>query len=388
MLRNDHGVTVTVTDKPGDIFLISRYYYAVTDRVSLQPAAVREKISPHYAARRIMGKKRQLKKKPRSVVPDDYFTTGPVEFARFGRHIVGRSHASAADLKVAHAKMADDLPSIIAGIDDLVAQIAEHIARLPGERLLHRAWWECAMISTMRGDSSESDLLAAMRMIDYVQNVIASVKPAGKIAHEVNEEDWQELSKLVKSLFTRLTFEYQIALTASHIIENKDLDMNLEEFRSRAEVMWMNIRGERYQCHEKQALEDILPPHSDVLTRLFGIDAQTLIDELDKILAKLSHGLVDMRDELEGFREDTLKRMEELAKTTGCTDVATLRDKIFEDPALEARRQHIDGELFGLDLYDVAKNTNIPKALLDELAWSPGEEEDFFAPGPLSGWPL
>lgn len=244
------------------------------------------------------------------------------------------------------------------------------------------------MINITRDGPSESDSLAAMRMIDYVQSVIASVKPAENVGTEVSEEEWGELSEHVKTLFTRLTLEYQIALTASKAKEDADLDMELEEFRYRAEVMWMSIRGERYQCHEKQALEDILLPHSDVLVRLFGIDAQALINELDKILAKLSRGLMDIMVEFESFREDTLNRLEELAKRTCSTNVEALRDKVFEDPALEARRQRISGEFFGLDLYDVAKNTDIPKALLDELVWSPGEEEDFFAPGPFSGWPV
>jgi hypothetical protein len=80
--------------------------------------------------------------------------------------------------------------------------------------------------------------------------------------------------------------------------------------------------------------------------------------------------------------------MEELAKEPELVDLETLSDKAFEDPALEARRQRVGGALFGLDLFDVAKNTNIPKTLLDELTWSPGEEEDFFAPGPFRGWPV
>jgi preprotein translocase subunit SecA len=335
-----------------------------------------------------MVKKRQQKQKPRSIAPDDYFAEGPFEFARFGRHVVSRSRACAADWEKAKAKMAEHHPTITAEIDDLVTQIAEQVARLPGERLLHRAWWEFAMINTIRESPSEFDWLLAMRMIDYVQSVIASVKPAKDIALEVSEEEWQVLSKRVKTLFERLTSEYQFALTAYNSIENKDFDVALEEFRNRAEVIWMNIRGERYQCHEKQALEDILLPHSDVLLQLFGIDAQTLIDEFDKILAKLSHGLMDMMVELESFRADTLNRMEELAKEPEIVDIETLRDKVFEDSTLEARRQRVEGELFGLDLFDVAKNTNIPKALLDELTWSPGEEEDFFAPGPFCGWPL
>jgi uncharacterized protein YchJ len=244
------------------------------------------------------------------------------------------------------------------------------------------------MINIMGEGSSDSDSLSAMRMIDYIQSVIASVNPAEDQTPDVSDEDWALLSERVHSLFTRLTLEYQIALTASKTKENKYLDLELEEFRFRAEVMWMNIRGDRYQCREKRALEDILLPHSDVLVRLFGIDAQTLINELDKILAKLSRGLMELLIELESFREDTLKRLEELAKETGSSDMEALRDKVFADPALESRRKHVGGELFGLDLFDVGKNTSIPQPLLDELAWSPGEEEEFFAPGQFCGWPV
>jgi preprotein translocase subunit SecA len=331
---------------------------------------------------------RPKKQKSRSAAPDDYFAAGPLEFARFGQLVLGRSRVSAVDREETIAKLAAHLPAIIAEIDDLVAQIAEQVARLPGEGLLHRAWWEFVNIKTLRDAPSESNLLDAMRMIDYVQSVIASVKPAENVASEVSEEEWGTLSECVKTLFKRLSLDYQISLTASKITEAGDLDMEREEFRYRAEVMWMNVRGERYQCHEKQALEDILSPHSEVLTRLFGIDAQTLIDELDKILIKLSRGLMDMMVELKVFQEDTLKRMEELAKETDFANIEVLRDKVFEDPELETRRQRVGGELFGLDLYDVEKNTNIPKALLDELAWTPGEEEDFFAPGPFHGWPM
>ena len=334
-----------------------------------------------------MGRKRGQKQKFRSVAPDDYFTAGPLEFARFGRYGICRSRASVADWKEANEKMATRLPVITAEIDDLVGQIARQVARLPGERLLHRAWWEFAMVNITRDGRSESEAVA-MRMIEYVQSVIASVKSAETVAAEVCDEEWRELSEHVNTLFTRLTLEYQIALTASKTRENADLDMDLEKFRYQAEVMWINNRVKRYQCHEKQALEDILLPHSDILVRLFGIGAQALIDELDKILAQLSRGPMDIKVEFESFKKDSLNRLEELAKKSDPTDVEALWDKVLENPALEARRQRIGGKLFGLDLYDVAKNTDIPKALLDELTWSQGEEEDFFSPGPFCGWPL
>ena len=44
--------------------------------------------------------------------------------------------------------------------------------------------------------------------------------------------------------------------------------------------------------------------------------------------------------------------------------------------------------MFGMDLFDVTKNTSLPQSLLDELTWSPGEDVEFFAPGDFCGWPL
>ena len=55
---------------------------------------------------------------------------------------------------------------------------AAQIARLPPDRLLQRGWWEySAMIVGLGGrDASDSEKLAATRMVDYVQSEIVSVK--------------------------------------------------------------------------------------------------------------------------------------------------------------------------------------------------------------------
>ena len=126
----------------------------------------------------------------------------------------------------------------------------------------------------------------------YIQSIIASVKP-DTYADDVSEDGWKKLKADVAELFHRLTIEYQTCLTGYRMVQDPSLDMELEEFRMRAEVLWLNIRGKRYHVHERQALLDILAPHSDVLIRLFGIDSTSLVDELDKILAKLTLGLAD-----------------------------------------------------------------------------------------------
>ena len=184
--------------------------------------------------------------------------------------------------------MADELPTIVAEIDALVARIADCVAGFPPERLLHRAWWDFAITAIPLDGKNvdELDQMMAARMVEYVQSIIASVGPRMPSSEDFSDADWDALKENVKSLFTRLTGDYQMCLTASMRAQDPNLDMELEEFRFRAEGLWMNIRGKRDQPHETQALLDLLTAHSDVLIRLFGIDAPTLVRELGKVLAK------------------------------------------------------------------------------------------------------
>jgi hypothetical protein len=62
--------------------------------------------------------------------------------------------------------------------------------------------------------------------------------------------------------------------------------------------------------------------------------------------------------------------------------------KVLEDDNLVAQRDRFAGAMFGLDLFDVGKNTILPKVMLDALSFSPGEDTEFFAPGEFAGWPL
>jgi len=334
--------------------------------------------------------KRRRNAKRRSAVPDDYMEHGKLEFARFGKVVVSRNRATSEQFKATQEILADGLPGIITEINALVERIAGQVARLPADRLLQRAWWEFAgmAIGLGRKAGEGPDDGLTLRMIDYVQSIVASVVPASTCVEDVIESDWGALKGDVRRLFEALTRDYQLALTAHHRRQNPTLDMELEEFRFRAETIWMNVRGERYQAHERQALLDVLSPHSDVLVHLFGIDAPTLVGELDKVLTKLTLGLGDALNDLKRLQEDAADKLAEAAAQADGTGLDDIRAGLFEDPEFAARSGRVTGELFGLDLFDVGKITNLPEALLAELAWSPGEEKEFFAPGEFSGWPL
>lgn len=329
------------------------------------------------------------KKKAKYKKPDDYFAAGPMEFARFGRVMIGRSRATQEQFEAAQGRMVAQYPVTVSEIDTLVASIAAQIARLPPDRLLQRGWWEySAMIVGLGGkDADDSEKLAAARMVDYVQSVIVSVKPA-QYAADVSEENWTKLKADVATLFRRLTLDYQMCLTAYRRNQNPQLDMELEEFRFRAETLWLNIRGKRYQLHERQALLDVLAPHSDILLKLFGLDAAALAAEFDKILTRLTHGLMDIARDMKELHAKSMARLDELAAKHQDLDFEALMAKVFEDGGLAAQRDRFAGAMFGLDLFDVGKNTDLPKVMLDALSYFPGEDTELFASGEFSGWPL
>ena len=329
------------------------------------------------------------KRKAKNVKPDDYFAAGPMEFARFGRIVLGRSRATHEQFEAVQARMVAQYPITVSEIDTLVASIATQIARLPPAHLLHRGWWEysAAVVGLGGKEADDSEKLVAARMVDYVQSVIVSVKPA-QDADKVSDEDWAKLKADVETLFRRLTLDYQMCLTAHRRVRDPQLDMRLEEFRFRAETLWLNIRGKRYQLHERQALLDVLAPHSDVLLKLFGLDAAALATEFDKILTRQTHGFMDIATDMKELKEKSMARLEELAAKEEVLDCEALRAKVFEDPGLSALRDRFAGAMFGLDIFDVEKNTALPKALLDALSYLPGEDTEFFAPGEFAGWPL
>ena len=78
-------------------------------------------------------------------------------------------------------------------------------------------------------------------MVDYVQSVIVSVNPK-QYADNISDEDWAKLKSDVATLFRRLTLDYQMCLTARRRAQDPQLDMRLEEFRFRAETLWLRAR--------------------------------------------------------------------------------------------------------------------------------------------------
>ena len=333
------------------------------------------------------------KRKQKPILPDEVFVRGPIRLARYGNHIVYESNWEDGEFTKMQENAGAMYPAIVAKIDKLVEDIASLVQELPPKKLLHRAWGEFAVRHMKIETEADLDLedITALRMIDYIQSLIASVTPSEKQRQEVSEKEWQTLRAKIDKLFSTLNGEYQICRTAKAAIEDASFDIDEQEFFFKAQLYWCNIRGDRYQIHEIEHLRDLFVDHSAVFEDLFGITAHQFVNELEKMLQSLTFGLTETLEELHSFQQDSLAALEaKLATTPNKTDVSlpTLMQEVISENQWQSRQEQVIGRFFGTDLFDIGKVTSLPQELIDELSWRPGEETTFLAGGEFRGWPL
>ena len=158
---------------------------------------------------------------------------------------------------------------------------------------MRRAYWE--MAHQHLGLSSESkadhEAVISVRMVDYIQSIIASVPQAETVESSPTEEDWQKLKTLVDELFSQLTLDYQICRTAVARKDDSDFDLDFEEYFFKAQGHWCMVRGDRYLIHELAFLEDFLSPHEEIIHELFNLSVSELLDGLRNIQESLTTGV-------------------------------------------------------------------------------------------------
>lgn len=183
-----------------------------------------------------------------------------------------------------------------------------------------------------------------------------------------------------------MNFDYPVCRTAVARTQ-PDFDENLEEFRVKAQMYWVNVRGHRYQVHEPEHLRELLVPHSAVFQELFGITAEQFVDEMTKLLRNFADGILATVLDLGRFRTDVLAAMRTVVETGnrgGDVRFEELMTRVVKENGWEDRSREILGRAVGTDAFDVQRVTNLPVGLLEHLAWSEGGDANFFAPGDMA----
>ncbi|ARR51824.1 hypothetical protein ETN89_20860 (plasmid) [Photobacterium damselae subsp. damselae] len=331
-------------------------------------------------------KKRKINK------PDENFTYGPLEVLRFGDKLLYKSNWSEEQFHHTQKELASRYEEIVQQIDTLVEGIAKKVSELPAEQMLHRAWTE--MFASHIGMKSESEATSeqvhTIRMLEYLQSVIVSIEPNEVVKTEITEEDWEWLACSVEKLFDLINHSYHLSATAKKRLQNPDLNMDEEEFYFKSQMYWCNVRGERYHCHQEEYLNDLLLTHNDALIKNFDISASELITELMKVQYSLTRGMADAFAEFDEFIAKTHEKAEAKIEAGLADDKSVVEtwQLVVEENNWQDWCASIMGRLFGLDLFDLSKVTNLPVKFLSVLSFERGEDTDLFSGGEFKGWPL
>jgi hypothetical protein len=338
--------------------------------------------------------------KKKLVKPDDYFSSGLFEFARFGKNVVMRSNATAEQLDVIHGLLLEKLPNIEKKIESLVKTAVDLINEHEPTILLHRAYWEMASHHTAMitddshtpVDTEAEDALTSVRALEYIQNVVAST-PANKIQKDkVDEEQWTRLIETISNLYKTFNTEYLLAYSIKSRSEDS-LEEEVAQFRIQSVAHWVNVRGERYSNHEKEHLEDLLLCQNELIEDVLGVSARTLVDEIFKIHDSLTNGVGESAietGELSNIVYTEFERRIESGKLKPNSEQEIQSEllNIVDDLGLSERHEKAIGRFLGFDLFDLQKVTNLPQNVLEKLSWGRGEETTFFSGDKFSGWPI
>ena len=170
-------------------------------------------------------------------------------------------------------RLDERLERLAAETPGLIAEIASLVASLPPDQLLYRAYFEYFIRS--QGVRDDTDMgpeqIISMRMIDYVQSVIASVPPAPDQKDELSDRDWETLRGAVERLFTT-HIEAFAAVRMRHEAGFQDPEGNLRESFLQSSLVryWYSVSGKRFPHHFRQHLSDLLSPHSEMLDETFS----------------------------------------------------------------------------------------------------------------------
>jgi hypothetical protein len=131
-----------------------------------------------------------LAKQSREILPDEHFSYGPIEYARFGKNIVTRNNMTQKQHEEFISRAASKLPEIEQEIDEKISRIVGLVTRLPSSEVLKRAYWEMAtnFLCKDEDERETNDGVVSLRMVDYIQSIIASVHcPIEDSNDEVNQ---------------------------------------------------------------------------------------------------------------------------------------------------------------------------------------------------------
>lgn len=303
------------------------------------------------------------------IKPDDYFSDGIIEMARFGNTVIAHNNMTEEQHKEWISTIASHYEEEKESIDNLIRRIKENLS-LVDPLMLFNFLTSINSIMLMSTDvTSEMDIPVdtnfQLRSVEYIQSLLVSMEHDKNIEIiDVEQEAiYHEISYMCTELYKKMPCFY--IFWSAKQQETGNLRYEDEDYIIFAQMM-SQVRGEQYQNFRIPVLQELLLPQETLIKEIYGLSVAEIISGLEIMEKNLSSGRLDALMEL--------------------------GDQVFDDrePDDDYKEEcrKIAFKAVGTALYEVKENTNWTDTLINDLSLGVGCDNSFLAHDEFSGWPI
>lgn len=235
-------------------------------------------------------------------------------------------------------------------------------------------------ISEQADNRPKKDVLNSFQFaLEYLHAIWSCYAPS---VAETDRLDEARAAKLFPTFerFQSATARYCAASSAG----NPSSEPGVVELEFHAKSTWTVIRGNRYQVLEEEFFRYALGPHDDALRQAYGIGAREVAAGIQAIADSFRTGMSNAIEELQFRMERTHALGDETASDLG----AVLQDVFAKEPKFRADTLDLVKDVLFGGICNLSRHSRLPRTLLEDLAWTLGENDEFYRPGTFAGTPL
>ncbi len=310
----------------------------------------------------------------KKIKPDEYFSNGLIEAARFGNTVITQNNMTEDLHKEWISELADHYTEEKEKIDAIIEKIKEKLAKVDPLTLFNFLTSMNSMMLMSPELTTESEIPAdtsfQLRSVEYVQSLLVSMEhdKANEIDEDKQEAVYHEIADHCLELYSKLPVFYMY--WAAQQQKMGQLSLEDEEYIVFAQMM-SQVRGEQYQAFRIPILKELLLPHEALLKELYGLAASDIISGLSVLEKNLSSGRLDAMLAIG-------EQMDKLALFEG--------SEPDEDYLKES--QEVVLKAMGTSLFEVKENTKWTDELISDLCLGVNSDKVFLSHEEFPGWPI
>lgn len=307
--------------------------------------------------------------------PDDYYTNGIFELARFGNNVVLKNNMTPEMHEKYLSFLAEKYDEKTKLINKLIEKIRKNVSICDAEQLMNFiiSMRQVSMINKASESEYSSEDNELLNVAEYIQSIIVADGAGVEDQNEDQNELYSEVLENTIELYKE-TKSFLVIWGAKKRLECKN--QNIEDLMYIFEAqLFSYVRGDRYQVFQIPYYEELLMPYDEYFKEIYNSSAQEILDGLQRLEKALSTGRIDSLNELNNLFE----------KFSICK---TDQEKENFRLEYEEKNSKLAHEAFGIDLFNIKKITGWPDGFISDLTFDAGENKELFQHEQFPGWPI